>query len=174
MLTTLIWVYLSWLILLIGAQLAFYVQCPQYLRHGQDPIELAGCGREQAALAVMYLIARGYTAGGSYWSGADLAAALDIPALALAPVLACLERCGLIIATEKEQFVPARDPAGIALIDIIGAVRSRQGARLVVDVDGAPTEPVMREVEAAIRGRLAGRTLKDWAAGLTPPRSSPH
>ena len=35
-LTTLIWVYLSWLILLIGAQLAFYVQFPQYLRHGQD------------------------------------------------------------------------------------------------------------------------------------------
>ncbi len=34
-LTTLIWVYLSWLILLIGAQLAFYVQFPQYLRHGQ-------------------------------------------------------------------------------------------------------------------------------------------
>ena len=39
-LTTLIWVYLSWLILLIGAQLAFYVQFPQYLRHGQESIEL--------------------------------------------------------------------------------------------------------------------------------------
>src|SRR5882757_7525910 len=41
-LTTLIWVYLSWLILLIGAQLAFYVQCPQYLRHGQELAELTG------------------------------------------------------------------------------------------------------------------------------------
>jgi membrane protein len=35
-LTTLIWVYLSWLILLIGAQLAFYLQFPQYLRHGPE------------------------------------------------------------------------------------------------------------------------------------------
>ena len=35
-LTTLIWVYLSWLILLIGAQLAFYLQFPQYLRYGQE------------------------------------------------------------------------------------------------------------------------------------------
>src|SRR3984957_19957874 len=35
-LTTLIWVYMSWLILLIGAQLAFYLQFPQYLRHGQE------------------------------------------------------------------------------------------------------------------------------------------
>ena len=39
-LTTLIWVYLSWLILLIGAQLAFYLQFPQYLRHGQESVEL--------------------------------------------------------------------------------------------------------------------------------------
>src|SRR5579859_3564138 len=35
-LTTLIWVYLSWLILLIGAELAFYVQSPQYLPLGHD------------------------------------------------------------------------------------------------------------------------------------------
>ncbi len=46
-LTTLIWVYLSWLILLIGAQLAFYLQFPQYLRHGQELIELTGADREQ-------------------------------------------------------------------------------------------------------------------------------
>ena len=44
-LTTLIWVYLSWLILLIGAQLAFYVQFPQYLRTA------ASRSRSTAALA---------------------------------------------------------------------------------------------------------------------------
>ncbi len=38
-LTALIWIYLSWLILLIGAQLACYAQFPQYLRHGREPIE---------------------------------------------------------------------------------------------------------------------------------------
>ena len=49
-LTTLIWVYLSWLILLIGAQLAFYVQFPQYLRHGQRIHRtLTASDREQAA-----------------------------------------------------------------------------------------------------------------------------
>ena len=60
MLTTLIWVYLSWLILLLGAQLAFYVQFPQYLRHGQEPIELTSQDREQVGLSIMYLIARDY------------------------------------------------------------------------------------------------------------------
>ena len=62
-LTTLIWVYLSWLILLIGAQLAFYVQFPQYLRHGQETIELTGIDREQIGLSIMYLIGRDYATG---------------------------------------------------------------------------------------------------------------
>jgi len=32
-----IWLQLSWLILLLGAQLAFYVQNPAYLRPSQTP-----------------------------------------------------------------------------------------------------------------------------------------
>src|SRR5882757_8568956 len=81
-LTTLIWVYLSWLILLIGAQLAFYVQCPQYLRHGQEPVELTGSARETAGLSVMYLIGRDYAAAKTYWTSNGLATELDIPSIA--------------------------------------------------------------------------------------------
>lgn len=184
-LTTLIWVYVSWLILLIGAQFAFYLQCPQYLRHGQDPIELAGSARERAGLAVMYLIGRDYGTGNIFWTGNGLAAELDIPGTALEPVLDCLERGGLIVATEKESFVPARDLAGIRLIDIIDAVRTPQSGQLTIAMHCVVSaSAVMDEIEAAVRDRLAGRTLKDLIASpeadvespseqsATPPRSS--
>src|SRR5882757_1681422 len=161
-LTTLIWVYLSWLILLIGAQLAFYVQCPQYLRHGQELIELTGSAREQAGLSVMYLIGRDFAAGSTYWTSGGLAAELDLPSTALAPVLACLERGGLIVATEKEQFLPGRDLEGIQLINVIDAVRTRQPGRLMIDMRSVTSAAhVMTEVEAGIRERLAGQSLKD-------------
>src|SRR6202049_4364215 len=124
-LTTLIWVYLSWLILLIGAQLAFYVQFPQYLRHGQEAIELSGRDREQMGLSIMFLIGRDYGAGKAFWSTARLAAELDVPGIALGPVLARLERGGLIVVTDKEQYVPGRDPGGILLPDILDAVGTR-------------------------------------------------
>ncbi len=166
-LTTLIWVYLSWLILLIGAQLAFYVQFPQYLRQGQESVELTGCAREQAGLSVMYLIGRDYAKGGTYWTGNALAAELDIPSTALAPVLSCLERGGLIIATEKEQFVPAREPAGIELASIVDAVRTRHSGRLTIDVRPISSAArVMTEVETAIRERLDGQSLKDLIAAV--------
>ena len=161
-LTTLIWVYLSWLILLIGAQLAFYVQFPQYLRIGQETVELTGSAREQAGLSVMVLIGRDFAAGKRYWTLTALAAELDIPSTALAPVLACLERAGLLIATEKEQFVPGRDLGGIRLLDVIDAVRTRQAGRLMIDMRPvASATGVMRDVEGAIESRLGRRTLRD-------------
>src|SRR6266403_2649944 len=161
-LTTLIWVYLSWLILLIGAQLAFYVQFPQYLRHGQESIDLTGSDREQAGLAIMYLVGRDYAAGRRYWTAGRLAAELDVPSIVLAPVLAHLERAGLIVATEQEVCVPGRDPEAILLADVVDAVRTLQIGRLTIEMHGvAAAAGVMREAEAAIRERLATRTLKD-------------
>jgi membrane protein len=167
-LTTLIWVYLSWLILLIGAQLAFYVQFPQYLRYGQDPVELAGSDCEKVGLSIMYLIARDYGRGESYWDVGRLAAELDVPGTALAPVLARLERGGLIVATEKAQFVPGREPAGILLADILDAVRTLQIGRLMLEVHPvAIASRVLCEVETGVRDRLGNRSLKDMIAAET-------
>jgi membrane protein len=164
-LTTLIWVYLSWLILLIGAQLAFYVQFPQYLRHGQETIELTGSDREKVGLSIMYLIGRDYGMGGGSWNSGRLAAELDVPSIALVPVLARLERAGLIVATEREQFVPGRNPEGILLADIVDAVRTLQIVRLTIEVRAVATAAqVMHEVEAAVRERLGTRSLKDLIA----------
>ena len=167
-LTTLVWVYLSWLILLIGAQLAFYVQFPQYLRHGQETIELSGTDRERMSLSIMYLIGRDHAAGAGLWDAGRLAAELDVPGSALAPVLARLERGGLIVATDKEQFVPARDPARILLVDILEAVRTLQIGRLAIEVRRVPAgDGVLREVEAAMRERLGTRSLEDLIAAQT-------
>ncbi len=161
-LTTLVWVYLSWLILLLGAQLAFYVQFPQYLRQGHESIELTGSARERAGLSVMVLIASDYGSGKIHWTSAALAAELDIPRTALAPVLASLERGRLLVATAKEQYLPARDMGNIRLIDIVDAVRTRHSGRLPIDVRALPAAArVMADVEAAIDGRLGARSLRE-------------
>jgi membrane protein len=161
-LTTLIWVYLSWLILLIGAQLAFYMQFPQYLRHGQDAIELSGRDREQVGVTIMYLIARDYIAGGHAWTTARLAGELDVPSAAIAPVIYGLEKCGLLLATEQEQFVPGRDPSGIQLFDIWSAVRGIQAGRLTLAIRGiGPAVTVMNDIDALVRTPLSRQSLKD-------------
>ena len=76
-LAALIWIYLSWLILLIGAQLSFYVQNPRYLRVGQTPVRLTSALRERLAFTVMLLIARKFVAGEAPWRQRALAERLD-------------------------------------------------------------------------------------------------
>jgi membrane protein len=164
-LTTLIWVYLSWLILLIGAQLSFYLQFPQYLRHGQESFELTGRDREQVALSVMYLIGRDYAEGTTSWTPRTLAAELDMPSIALAPVLRCLEENGLILATEGEQFVPGRDIASIRIAEIFEVIRVLHSGRLAIAIRKiAPAVELLDEVESAMEKPLKDRTLKDFIA----------
>lgn len=161
-LTTLVWVYLSWLILLIGAQLAFYVQFPQYLRYGHQTSALTGSAREQIGLSVMYLIGRDYQEGRNRWGAGALAAELDLPEAALAPILACLRAAGLIVAIAEERFLPARAPEAIELAAVIEAVRNpAAGGALIAGLPLAPVARVMAEVDAGVREKLDHRSLKD-------------
>ena len=107
----LIWLYVSWLILLLGAQLAFYVQNPQYLRPGRGEIQLNASLRERVALSIMYLIVSDYRhcatsldhqpprrASGPAGRGARARSSLRWSA----PSCCC--------SRDDDTWVPARDP----------------------------------------------------------------
>jgi membrane protein len=160
-LTTLLWVYLSWLILLIGAELAFYVQFPQYLPHGHVSVELDGNARERLGLSVMYLVGRDYRRG-TPWNALRLANELDVPIAALAPLLAGLEQAGLIVATDKTCLLPGRDPAAVKLSAVIDALRMpKQDRPALTWRAAAPADAVITEVDEAMRRGLGERSLKD-------------
>jgi membrane protein len=171
-LATLIWIYLSWLILLIGAQLSFYVQNPRYLRVGQGHVRLTSALRERLAFTVMLLVARKFVAGETPWQQRALAEDLEIPGSALASVIRSLERAGLLTLTEDEELVPARDLEGIALTDVLHAVRDERQYETWL-LWRARTEPVADEVansvEAGMRERIAGMTLRELASRPAAP-----
>jgi DNA-binding IscR family transcriptional regulator len=71
----------------------------------------------------------------------------------------------MLIATEKEQFVPGRNPDGILLADILEAVRMMQTGRLMIGLHSVKAAArVMREVETAMREQLGTRSLNDLIA----------
>jgi len=163
-LVTLIWVYLSWIILLIGAQLSFYVQNPRYLRAGQAQIRLTSRLRERLALSVMYVVGKSFVEGGRAWNLKDLAEKLEVPSSALTSVTDSLEKAGLILVTEKEQLVPGRALDQIDTHAILTAVRDEQQYESWL-LARARTEPdadaIADAVEAAIRERTSGETLRE-------------
>ena len=163
-LVTLIWVYVSWIILLVGAQLSFYVQNPRYLRAGQAQIRLTSRLRERLALSVMYLVGKSFVDGRSAWTLQDLAEHLDVPSSALTSVTDSLEKAGLLLVTEREQLVPGRALDTIGTHAILTAVRDEQQYESWL-LARARTEPdadaIADAVEAAIRERTRDETLRD-------------
>jgi membrane protein len=158
----LIWVYISWLVLLLGAQLAFYVQNPHYLRPGRGEIRLNSSLRERVALSVMYLIVCNYRDAQRRWTVNDLADHLDLPGAAVGPIVSALEQRKLLLLADDDTWVPARDPHLIELTEVLDAIRNdTAGPRLGKIRDIAPAVTAARAAEAALKETLSGKTVMD-------------
>ena len=123
--TTLIWLYLNWLILLIGAQLAFYHQRPAFLKTGRQEPRLSNAMRERLALNVMLQIGQAFREPGQHITAGEISDRTNIPSIALSPIITALEAGGLVQSTETEELVPGREMSRIRLADVLDAVRAQ-------------------------------------------------
>ena len=158
----LLWTYFGWLILLAGAQLSFYVQNPAYLRLGLQQLRLSSVELEQLALKLMYFVGRTHVAGGRLWSVNRLANELGLPGIAVAQMVTALEHAGLLIVTDDDELVPARDTGGIGVNEILDIARNQSSGHLAPRyVPVPPVDRVLASVEEARRSRCGELTLRD-------------
>ena len=160
----LLWLYLCWLTLLIGAQVAFYCQNPGYLRIGYRALAVGGGQREQMALTVMLLVATAFRQGTPRPTIDSAAVAMGMPGVALTPVLAWLEAAGLLTRSETDTLLPGRDPARILLREILAAVREPQPRDLLpAGLWPGVVTVVNGRVRTAVDEALGGETLAELA-----------
>ncbi|MDR2215670.1 MAG: YihY/virulence factor BrkB family protein [Nevskiaceae bacterium] len=158
----LLWIYLGWLILLAGAQLAFYVQNPNYLRLGHAPLRLSHREQEKLALEIMLRVGRAHRDGAAAWSIEGLSRTLALPGIAISDVVRKLESEGILTRTDDDFLFPARDIGNITLTQVIDAMRIHGTGRLP---QPQPTTPavaaVMAQLGTAWRNAAGGRTVRD-------------
>jgi membrane protein len=120
-----IWLYLAWLILLVGACVSFYAQHPEYLGLLEGEVRLSPRMRERVAVEAMFQIAQAHCYGLQLPTRLDLADRVDVPLEALDEVLESLCREGLLIAAGENGgiVVPGRDLARISVAEVLGIVR---------------------------------------------------
>ncbi len=163
-----IWLYLSWLILLVGASVSFYHQHPEYQGMGRRDLEMSGRVRERLALLAMTAIGRRFYRGGDAWTADELAERLATPLDSLEKVLEVLVHRGLLSRTGEPQpvFLPARSPETLPVKEVLDAVRTFEENRFM-NVERLPAEPTVAEVasrlESAVEAALSGLTVKDLA-----------
>lgn len=169
-----IWVYLSWLILLTGASIAFYYQHPEYLTAQRLGTTLSNRVKERLALLVMSFIGQRFYRNQPAWTMEDLAKQIGLPIAAVETVVGAIEQHGVIAKTDDEpaRYVPARPLDTFSVKELLDVIRA-DGEAPPLSVDHLPAEPVvdrlLERMDHAVQESLDAGTLKDLA--LVPPRT---
>ncbi|MBK1710023.1 MULTISPECIES: YihY/virulence factor BrkB family protein [Marichromatium] len=121
-----IWIYVAWLILLVGASIAFYHQHPHYLDGRTREPRLSNRLRERLPLQLAARIARAHHRGQTAPSQVELAAELGVAEGVLEQPLRLLESREVVLATATEPvgYVPAQDPGRITIAWLLARIRS--------------------------------------------------
>ena len=159
---TLIWLYLNWLVLLFGAQLAYYIQNPAFLRIGRREPRLSNAMSERLALNIMLFVGRAFRDPEKSVTVAEMSDEMQMPSITLMPVLLALEAGGLLAATEKEFLLPGKDMAAIRLQDILSVVREQGETGSYRDPKwSGEIEEFGKTLDDAVLSTVGDRTLSD-------------
>lgn len=154
-LIALIWLYVSWLVLLLGAQISFYVQNPRNLRTGRSLLRLTVAQTEELALSLMYRVGRAFRTG-SRIDFENLARELAVPSRALGEIVERLEDAKLLVVSDDDGLLPGRDMSRIPLEEILDAVRGSRG-----EIREGPVQSVMAGIKNSVHEGLGNRQLSD-------------
>ena len=172
-LVALLWLYFSWLILLVGGQIAFYYQNPIFLRIGRREPRLSNDLRERIALNTMYIVGREFRAGDERATTESVSVALNVPELTIGPVLGALERAGLICINETGELVPGREMSRIQLDDILNVVRSGgETGSLMPPHWSAPVDEIAESLQDALGAITRDLTLADLLDRAEEPKDT--
>lgn len=131
-----VWLYLSWLILLIGAAIAYYHQHPDKMLAAQNNLILSSRMKEKIALLTMYHIGKSFHENLEPWSASDLSDVLNIPNECLSSILHTLESDRLITRHQDRDitYSPALSLENISVSRILETIRAQdESSRLNLD-----------------------------------------
>ena len=160
-----IWLYLSWLILLTGSSIAYYHQHPERISTRQQSVSLSCRLREKIALLVMFKIAYQFHYGEpKKWTMTLLSKSLDISNDSMMLIIKALEKNKLLLrcGESAEFFAPAKSLDHIEIRDIWNAIRSAEETSDLnpsVIKSNETIDTLLDQTEDAINESLAGGSL---------------
>jgi len=163
----LIWLYMNWLILLVGSQIAFFVQYPKYMTLSRERLVLSNRLRERLAVQIMYLVARSFHHDRPPWSVDALVERLDLPRESVQRVVDILLEYGYLAEVAGEDppvYLPAHALDAMRLVDLLADVRRASENRFLNNQQLKPIQAadrVILDIETAYQETTGGSTIKD-------------
>jgi membrane protein len=160
----LIWLYMAWLIVLIGAEIAYFHQHPYaYLTLAL----LRGHShrfREQLALESLMEVTRRYLAGAPPWHPAELADDLHVPRSTLEGLIDEFVGHGILLrSAEPDGIALARPPEQVMVVDVLAVVSDPEPIGPAGPAVSDAVSSLLDHRDRAVRRALEGITLRSLA-----------
>lgn len=161
-----IWLYVTWLILLIGCSIAFYHQNPAQRNLESRYITLSSRVKETMALNIMALIGKHYHAHKAAWTAESLALHMNVSSEACMKIINQLLNKKLLKETADTPmtYIPAYDLETVSLYDIVSSIRC-SGENTTHALELIETEDdvkrLQKEIDKSIEQLLKQKSLKD-------------
>jgi membrane protein len=123
----LIWIQVSWMIVLFGAELAFANQNVHTYEYEPDCLETSPSFRQLVALQIVHRLVKNLVANGEPLTAAQISAHMETPLRLVNHLLFDLTASGILVETktdsEKETgFIPARDINTLTISSVLEAL----------------------------------------------------
>lgn len=159
-------IYIGWLVALIGSSIAFYHQNPSKTHAGRTTLTLSIAQQEQLSLAVAIAIIRRFQLGGAALTDEELARNLDSNQVAIEQALEQLQKIGLISRTgdQPPAYLPSHSVEDCTMVEIWQALRDSNTDHISISDDS--TELLMahqfqQDIDDAIMSSLGSRKFVD-------------
>lgn len=162
-----IWLYLGWLILLTGSQVAFYLQHPKLVRLGGVAHSLSSRQLEQEGLGLMTLIAKQFYGQKPAFGFEQLERETGLTADILQDLLSTLEQGGLIVELAGDEccYVPSTDSSEISVKKVLDCLRRANETKgfTVRSKTSASVRHLVKRLDEQQEIELSQLTIRDLA-----------
>jgi membrane protein len=176
----LIWLFVCWAIVLLGAEVAFAHQNLSHYRQELAQVTPGPAEREAVGLRIALEVAAAFCRGHSPPLAGELSESLTISVRTVREMLDALEEAGIVVRITGEDresaYVPARPVDRISVSNVLHAMRGeRRGVGAVARRDALPASAfdeavgsVLDALDAARAGVGDPRSLADLLASIHP------
>ncbi len=161
-----IWLYVSWLILLVGAQISFYHQYPYFLEANNAVLNISHRLKEKLTFLIMYFIGDHFHNNKKPWTLDALVAHLELPVDSVHDIIINLEKNSFLLETgdDPTAYIPARELEAITLRELMHTARMTDDETRAIEnhfTTVHEVDSILDTLDTAVADTLGGKTLKD-------------
>ena len=170
-----VWVYISWAIFLLGAEVVYAHQTLARYRREVQCAPAGPADREAIALGIALTCARAFRDGEAPWTVEGLSDRLDVPLRTVRDVTEQLAGAGILApygGPPQDAFQLGRPAERIRLADLLRTLRGAREVELAETAVARETGRALDEVDRATAHVAEARTLADLLAELSDASAS--